>query len=148
MLSQARKKRNEDALATLSPDVSALARRHLAISEEAGIDLLVVQAARSYSEQAALYETGRSRPGRVVTNAKPGYSWHNFGRAYDVAIVGEAGRLIWESPLYRKAGALGISLGLIWGGSFSAIRGDLGHFEYHPGLTLAQARAARLTTGG
>lgn len=142
MLSPTEKQKNEELLATLLPEVGELARRHLALSEEAGIDLLVVQAERTYSAQAALYATGRTRPGRIVTNAMPGYSWHNFGRAYDVAIVGEAGRLMWEGPRYRKVGQLGTGIGLVWGGDFSAIRGDLGHFEYHPGLTLAEARAA------
>lgn len=102
--------------------------------------LLVVQAYRTPGEQAVLYARGRTLPGKIVTNARPGRTWHNLGRAYDVAIV-EDGQIIWDSPAYNRVGALGKSLGLVWGGDFSSIRGDLGHFEYHPGLTLERARA-------
>jgi len=40
---------------------------------------------RSFDEQAKLYESGRTRPGRIVTNARPGDSAHNWGCATDWA---------------------------------------------------------------
>jgi peptidoglycan L-alanyl-D-glutamate endopeptidase CwlK len=94
MLSSGQGKRNKELLATLLPEVAALAWRHLGICQDAGIDLVVVQALRTKEQQDALYAQGRTAPGRVVTDARPGFSWHNFGRAYDVAIAGEGGRLI------------------------------------------------------
>ena len=139
MLTGRQKRRNADMLATLAPDVRELAKMHLSRCAEGGVDLLVVQAARGMEEQASLYAQGRTMPGSVVTNARPGYSWHNFGRAYDVAVV-EAGKPVWDSPGYDKAGEVGGALGLVWGGGFRKVKGDLGHFEYHPGLTLAMAR--------
>lgn len=36
-------------------------------------------------EQASLYAQGRDKPGLVVTNAKPGLSFHNYGLATDWA---------------------------------------------------------------
>ena len=139
MLSDAQKRRNERNLESLHPDVRELARRHLELCASEGIDLLVVQAYRGMEQQAALYAKGRSAPGKIVTNARPGYSWHNFGRAYDVAVI-EDGKLLWDGPKYARPGAIGKELGLAWGGDFRSVRGDLGHFEYHPGLTLAQMR--------
>jgi peptidoglycan L-alanyl-D-glutamate endopeptidase CwlK len=138
-LSDAQIKRNEDAIKTLLPEVQQLCRNHLGQCQQAGIDLLIVQALRTKDEQDALYAQGRTKPGKVVTNAQYGYSWHCFGRAYDVAII-EGGQPIWESPKYAKVGALGKLVGLAWGGDFKAIKGDLGHFEFHPGMDLAQAR--------
>lgn len=131
---------NEARLSTLEPYTCGLAKRHLEACRVAGMTLLVTQAYRDMDEQAALYAKGRTEPGRVITNARPGYSWHNFRRAYDVAVV--AGGLVrWTGPEYRGAGEIGKSLGLVWGGDFGSIRGDLGHFEYHPGITLAEARS-------
>jgi len=132
--------RNRIILETLTNDVRLIAKKHLEACAGEGIELVVVQARRTIEEQAALYAKGRTVPGRKVTNARPGFSWHDFGMAYDVAVV-ERGQIIWESPRYNRAGELGKALGLVWGGDFKGVRGDLGHFEYHPGLTLAKARA-------
>ena len=139
MLTDAQMRRNDRNLETLKPDVRELARRHLGLCAGEGIDLLIVQAYRGMEQQAALYAKGRSATGKAVTNARPGYSWHNFRRAYDVAVI-EGGKALWDGPKYARAGAIGKKLGLVWGGDFRSVRGDLGHFEYHPGLTLAQAR--------
>ena len=128
--------KNSALLSTLHPDIKPIAQRILLKCGEQGIELLIVQAKRTVAEQDALYAIGRTRPGKAVTNARGGYSWHNFGRAFDVAIVKD-GKPDWsDTASYNKVGALGQSLGLVWGGSF----GDSGHFEYHPGLTLKQAR--------
>ena len=140
MLTDGQEKKNQELLSALTPELRSLAQRHLDLCKGAGIDLLVVQGYRSLQEQAALYEAGRGPDGgRKVTNARPGFSWHNFRRAYDLAVV-EGGKIIWNSPKYTEAGKIGKSLGLVWGGDFKSVRGDLGHFEYHPGFTLAQAR--------
>lgn len=42
---------------------------------------------RSFAEQQALYEQGRTKPGRIVTNAKAGQSLHNYGLAVDIALL-------------------------------------------------------------
>ncbi len=137
-----RKERNEKRLGELVPEAGTLAREHIRLCEESGVRLLVVFAYRPLSEQAALYARGRTSPGSVVTNARPGYSWHNFRRAYDVAVVGDDGTPRWDDlAAYKKAGWIGKGLGLIWGGDFVSVKGDWGHFEYHPGITLAEARA-------
>lgn len=133
------KKLNAERLAGLLPEARELAERHIALCEAEGIELLVTYGCRSLSEQKALYAKGRTAPGKVVTNARPGFSWHNFGRAYDVAIM-TGGKPDWKSKTYARIGELGKSIGLTWGGDFKSVRGDYGHFEYHPNLTLAQAR--------
>jgi hypothetical protein len=39
---------------------------------------------RTMEEQAALYAKGRTKqPGKIVTKAKPGQSYHNYGLAFD-----------------------------------------------------------------
>jgi len=44
----------------------------------------VVQGLRSWQYQQELYDRGRILPGKIVTNCRPGHSWHNFGMAIDV----------------------------------------------------------------
>ena len=42
---------------------------------------------RSFAEQTALYNQGRTTAGQVVTNAKAGQSNHNFGLSFDFALI-------------------------------------------------------------
>ena len=127
--------RNAGHMAKLVPEVAELAKRHIEACSAEGIELVIVQSVRTMEEQAAIYARGRTASGKAVTAAKPGMSWHNYGRAYDVAVI-EGGRIDWKSPKYARAGELGKSLGLVWGGDFKSVRGDLGHFEFHPGMRL------------
>jgi len=47
----------------------------------------IVQGLRTIDEQNALYAQGRTKPGSIVTNAKGGSSFHNYGLAIDFAIL-------------------------------------------------------------
>lgn len=47
----------------------------------------VVQGLRTIDEQNALFAQGRTKPGQIVTNAKGGKSYHNYGLAIDFAIM-------------------------------------------------------------
>jgi D-alanyl-D-alanine carboxypeptidase-like protein len=85
---------------------------------------------RSPQVQAVLYAKGRTEPGKVVTNAPPGKSPHNYGCASDWADFspGYVGRDSWNKAdwgLYAKAVEL---CGLDWGGNFHSI-GDVDHNE-------------------
>lgn len=42
---------------------------------------------RTFAEQNELYATGRSKPGKVVTNARGGFSYHNYGLAIDIVLL-------------------------------------------------------------
>ncbi|MDP1812344.1 MAG: M15 family metallopeptidase [Sediminibacterium sp.] len=42
---------------------------------------------RSFAEQAILYAQGRTCPGNVVTNARSGRSYHNYGFAIDIVLL-------------------------------------------------------------
>ena len=48
-----------------------------------GILPLVYCGYRSMDEQRKLYAKGRSEPGKIVTYAKEGQSYHNYGLAFD-----------------------------------------------------------------
>ena len=51
----------------------------------------VICGTRTYDEQAELYAQGRTKPGPKVTNSPPGYSWHNFGVAWDFVVFDATG---------------------------------------------------------
>lgn len=122
--------RSEKNIATLLPPVQALARALIKGAAAIGIFIKVVSGTRTYEEQDALYEQGRTTPGRIVTNARGGYSNHNFGIAFDVGVF-EGGRYIPESPAYRAVGELGVKLGLEWGGTWRTLA-DEPHFQLRP----------------
>lgn len=42
---------------------------------------------RTFAEQDALFAQGRSKPGKIVTNAKGGQSYHNYGLAIDIVLL-------------------------------------------------------------
>lgn len=130
--------RTESNINTLLPAAQAKAREFMAACLAAGISLKIISGTRTYAEQNALYEHGRTKSGPIVTNARGGYSWHNFGIAWDIGIF-DGIRYLEESPLYAKAGAIGKSLGLEWGGDWKSIQ-DEPHFQLKTGLTLAQMR--------
>jgi len=122
--------RSERNIVTLLAEVQPLARTLIESAAAIGIAIKVISGTRTYQEQSALYEQGRTKPGRVVTNARGGYSNHNFGVAFDIGVF-EGGRYLDESPAYKAVGALGMKLGLEWGGNWKTIQ-DEPHFQLRP----------------
>lgn len=111
---------------------------------ELGIDLVFTSTYRDNESQDSLYAIGRTVKGAKVTNAKAGYSWHNFRLAFDVVPV-RNGKPIWkttgeEGKLWAAIGRIGKECGLEWGGDFKSLK-DLPHFQDSKGLTLAQLRS-------
>lgn len=47
----------------------------------------VVQGLRTIEEQNDLYAQGRTKPGKIITKARGGKSFHNYGLAIDFAIL-------------------------------------------------------------
>ena len=132
-------KRSEKNLATLVPNARRKARAWLRKCREAGINVKIICGTRTYEEQAALYAKGRTASGKKVTNARPGYSWHNFGVAWDFVVFDAKGQPVWDSPLMDRCGEIGEELGLEWGGSWKRFV-DKPHLQLKMGISLAEAR--------
>jgi peptidoglycan L-alanyl-D-glutamate endopeptidase CwlK len=101
-----------------------------------GLDLRVRSGRRTCAEQNGLYAQGRDGAGEIITYASGCTSWHVLGRAADLDPITPAGVGQAESA-YRTAGAIWVSMGGVYGGNFSGFP-DIGHFEWHPGLTIGQ----------
>jgi len=122
--------RSERNIATLLPEVQPIARALVQKAAANGIQIKIVSGLRTYAEQDALYAKGRTAPGPKVTNARGGYSNHNFGIAFDVGVFSGSSYLQ-ESPKYKAVGVLGMDMGLEWGGNWTSIV-DQPHFQLRP----------------
>lgn len=138
-------------LEDLHPRVQVMARKLLDEAAKAGIPLTVTFTLRSMETQDALYAQGRTKPGKIVTNARAGYSFHNFGLALDVVPTELLKLPNWgDTPatqkrandLWSRLGAIGKAVGFRWGGDFTSIK-DRPHFEWSGGLMLADLRAGK-----
>lgn len=129
---------NSRSLDDLLPPVKARVQKFLDSAKAQGIDLLVTSTYRDNASQDALYAQGRTAPGKIVTNAKAGQSWHNYRCAVDVVPI-VAGKPRWDvkDEVWQKVGALGKTAGLEWAGDWKRFK-EYPHFQYTGGLTLAQ----------
>jgi len=112
----------------------------------------ITQGMRSMDEQFHLYQLGRQLtdgtwrfvdPHKVVTNAMPGLSYHNYGLAFDCAFCGDDPYLekkdaLTRSQAWNDYGNIVKAHGLHWGGDFKLKNGakDLPHAEMSYGLGI------------
>ena len=128
--------------------IPALYALYLAFDEEmkaAGIPYMITCTEREQAEQDALYEQGRTTPGRIVTWTRRSKHIRRNGedgvRAFDIAIKKD-GTPTWDLkvnvnqndlPDYLEAGAIGERCGIEWGGSWSSKKKDFPHYQMREG---------------
>ena len=105
---------------------------------------------RSIQEQTALYAKGRTASGKIVTNAKGGYSVHNYGLAFDFCLIVDGGKYAsWEYLKdydgdlvsdWMEFVNLFKSYGYEWGGDWKSFK-DRPHIQKTFGKTIEQLRA-------
>ncbi len=122
------------------------------ILDKYGVTLEVLSGTRSYAQQAALYAQGRTRPGKILTKAPPGSSWHNYGLAVDLGLFKAGKYLDRTSPkladkIYVELGALAKSMGIEWAGYWTSFT-ETPHFQYRPGIPTIVAAKAKLRANG
>lgn len=84
---------------------------------------------RTIAQQNALYAQGRTKPGKVVTNAKGGQSAHNFGLAADLwPMKGKDFDWTANQALFKTMADIARSMGLTPGYYFKSIH-DAPHIE-------------------
>lgn len=149
--------RSAKNIETLDPKVrsyfAAIAIEGTKIAQEMGATgYVMISGNRTYAEQDALYAKGRTAPGPKVTNAKGGYSNHNFRVAGDFGVFSGADYLDNTNPalaskIHKAVAARIKSLfpKIEWGGDWTSFR-DEPHYQYKTGLSLAQMRA-RIAAG-
>jgi hypothetical protein len=143
---------SERRLSKIHPVVATRARAMLDLLAHSGIEVLVTQGLRTWEEQDALYAKGRTvEPiGKkyIVTKARGGQSYHNFGLAFDIVILDAIGKMDWDvgHPGWAAAGKAGKSVGLEWGGDWTGFK-DIPHYQYTSGLSLGDCQKSYAAGG-
>lgn len=147
---------SEARLAEVHPKLAEKIRSMAEMLSLENITIRAVQGLRSWAQQAALYAQGRDSDGyivdlkKVVTHAKPGTSWHNFGLAVDVAPF-DSGVPDWNSshPAWKRIVQVGESVGLVSGSTWRTFP-DWPHFQLTGRLPVSPDDAVRAAfeTGG
>jgi peptidoglycan L-alanyl-D-glutamate endopeptidase CwlK len=127
----------------LLPVVKEKVKKFVALCKGDDIELLITSTYRDNESQNALYAQGRTEPGKIVTNAKGGQSFHNYRCAVDVVPLVN-GKPDWDGthPIWAKTGNYGKLAGLEWAGEWTRFK-ELAHFQYTGGLTLSDLRAGK-----
>lgn len=108
----------------------------------AGIDVIITSTYRDHASQNALYAQGRTTPGKKVTNAKGGQSYHNWKVAFDFCPIVN-GKPAWNDvALFTKCGEIAESVGLEWAGRWVKFK-ELAHCQYTGGLKIADFQAGK-----
>lgn len=138
---------NSRNISDLLPQVQPLANAFIEKCKAAGIDVLITSTYRDKESQAALFAQGRTTPGKIVTNARAGQSFHNYRVAFDVVPL-RNGKAVWgtaneDAVLWKKIGAIGVECGLEWAGNWRTFK-EFPHFQFTGGLTLADFQAGKV----
>ncbi|MEQ1643753.1 MAG: M15 family metallopeptidase [Pyrinomonadaceae bacterium] len=124
---------SKNRLAKVHPELARRVEKTIDLLAAAGLDVRVVQGLRSYAEQEALFQQGRTRKGPKVTNARGGQSNHNFGLAVDLCPFGD-GSADWDNdPGFTLIGKAAKTQGLEWGGDWDSFP-DRPHVQLKTGL--------------
>lgn len=105
-------------------------------AEEKDISIQITDGFRTHEEQDALYAQGRTEPGNIVTNAKGGESYHNYGLAVDFAVEAD-GEVIWDVNYdgndngksdWEEVAEIAKDLDFTWGGDWEDFK-DYPHLQ-------------------
>ncbi len=132
----------------LYPPFKLILETALEEAHRRGIMAYVFEGYRFPERQALLYAQGRTAPGKIITNAKPGFSWHQYGVGVDLVFDKDpstkAIEWTWEGGYadehgdnYDKLAVVMKSYGLEWLGDSNIERA---HFEKKFGFTIQEAK--------
>ena len=113
----------------LHPDLIPICHEFVRRCKAAGLNVLVTETLRSKAEQDAIYAQGRTKPGKIISNAPWPKSPHCWGVAFDFCRNVKGREYDDSDGFFRKCGAIGKQLGLTWGGDWKNFQ-DKPHLEY------------------
>lgn len=126
---------NSRDIKDLHPKIATKCKQFIDLCNKQNIDILITSTYRDAESQNALYAQGRTAPGKKVTNAKGGQSFHNWKVAFDFCPIVN-GKPNWtDVALYTKCGEIAESVGLEWAGRWKNFK-ELAHCQFTGGLNL------------
>ena len=136
---------NVPSIEGLHPIVQERTNQLVQQAAQKGISIIITDDFRSAADQDLLYAKGRSTKGNIVTYAKGGESYHNFGLAVDFAIKTSSNEVIWDMKYdgnqnsiadWTEVVQLAKELGFEWGGDWTRFK-DYPHLQMNFGLSIA-----------
>ena len=133
---------NSRSISDLHPKVAAMCSEFINRCKNEDIDVIITSTYRDAASQNELYAQGRTKPGKKVTNAKAGQSFHNWRVAFDFCPIVN-GKCQWnDTALFTRCGEIAESVGLEWAGRWVKFK-ELAHCQYTGGLRLADFQAGK-----
>ncbi|MFD1424307.1 M15 family metallopeptidase [Laceyella tengchongensis] len=136
----------------LHPQVAQAKEQLIENCRKRGIHIQITEGFRSFAKQDRLYAKGRTEPGRVVTYAQGGESYHNYGLAVDFALYDpKRKRLSWDVekdgngngvPDWEEVVQEAKALGFAWGGDWKGFK-DYPHLEMTFGQSIVELMLAK-----
>ena len=126
----------------LHPDIRDSTKNMMVNLYNSGVNVEIVSSLRPFAEQDKLYSIGRDGEKdnrKIVTYAKGGESFHNYGLAFDVEVYNNKHRKNWDvnSTDWQKVIAEGQAQGFEAGATWEKFK-DYPHFENSFGLSTKQ----------
>lgn len=126
------------------PRLQELSKKLVSACKGQGLMIGIGECYRTTKEQDALYAQGRTKAGKIVTNAKGSSysSHHQWGTAFDIYRSDGKGVYTDSDGFFKKVGKIGKSIGLEWGGDWKSPV-DKPHFQL-PDWGSTTARLKRM----
>ncbi len=126
----------------LHPKVAALCQAFIEACKQQAIDVIITSTYRDHASQAALYAQGRTAPGKIVTKARPGQSYHNYRLAFDFVPIVNGKADYKNLKTFERCGEIAEQVGLTWAGRWKTFK-EYAHCQYTGGLTLADLQIGK-----
>lgn len=146
--------RTEKNLKSLDPKAAEIfipfIKEAKVIAKSMGYDYVAISGNRTEAEQNEIYAQGRTKPGKIVTNARYPYSNHNHKIALDFGVFKD-GKYVDENfpveseKVHRAIAELCKKYSIDWGGNWKFK--DYPHFEVRTGLSM-QEKIERMRSKG
>ena len=123
----------------LHPRLRRIIPQIIAECKAQGLPVLVTQTLRTKAEQDALYAQGRTKPGKIVTNAWYPNSAHCWGVAFDFCRNVKGREYDDSDGFFARVAAIAKPYGLTWGGDWKNFvdKPHLELTEFMPGASVA-----------
>jgi peptidoglycan L-alanyl-D-glutamate endopeptidase CwlK len=96
-----------------------------------GVEVRVTAGLRTWAQQDALYAQGRTAPGKIVTYAQGGQSWHQYGVALDfVPMLNGIPQWNTSYPAWAITINLAKQWGLTSGADWPSPKTDIPHLQF------------------
>lgn len=134
----------------LHPAIEHVAIQLMLDCEAIGIKIRLTSTMRTWDEQDVLYAQGRSSTGNIVTWAKAGESYHNYGLAIDFCLLLKDGRAVSWSRVddnnfdgiadFMQVITIAKKLGFESGADWTKKKRDYPHLQMTLGMSIKECQ--------